>query len=373
MPSIKNFTYFHSNKKHYHNFDPPTTDSSICNFEYSNQRFSFTTEEYLFDLIKKDNSSTLLSSSNNLIPPGFKYIYKNHIVYERPPTHKLIHCYAAYLDQIESTTKLHSYYIPIPWQLYIAEFDDSTNRVTNVRMYFMNSPLLSEDQILYLPPIPNFYVNSALCRPFFSSLEDIEKYTPDISGIIHASYDWVWSSNFNLDLTETISSIYTQNNPVQIASSDFVDNSYKLYRLNMFHLHKTYSLLETFSLNDVTSFVWPNPAYASFQADDSSLRESLDYYELASQYIDENGLYDEDDFPDYSEFVDYVVENDEGFHETLPKSYSIKKTYSDIINYIISSSDFSSVKNTNFTNSIIKQYTKSQNSSYQSEEEFEPF
>jgi hypothetical protein len=370
MPSIKNFKYFSFKK--FNNFSHSILkdySENKISFDYMNDSFSFETQSNLFDLIQLENTSTLLSSSQELIFPGLKYIYKNHIVYERPPTYKLINCYSSYLEQIDGSTKLHSYYIPIPWQLYIAEFDDSTNRVTNVRMYFMNSPLYSEDQILYLPPILNFYVNGQLCRPFFSSLDDIEKYTPDISGIISSSYDWVWASNFNLDLTETISSIYSQNKPVEI-SSQFTESSFRHYRLNMFHVHHTYSFLEKLSLNEVTSFIWPNPAYnQSFQNDSIS----VDRFELASEYISNNDLYDEDEHGSYEEFVEYIIDNDEDFRDTLPISSSIAKTYSQIIASAIVQSDFSNVKNSDFSSKIIKQYTKSSNSFHKQQEEFEPF
>jgi len=323
----------------YYDENHPIESHQNISFDSFSQNYSYTLPVDVLDKIKTEFSLPLplISSQDNLIPPGLKYVFNNHVVYERPPTYKLINTYGVMLDQVEEHSKQHSYYLPIPWQLYIVEFDNNL-RTSNVRMYFMNTPLLSEHQILYLPPIPNFYVNGSLCRPFFNSMEDIEKYSQDLSGIINSSYDWVWSSNFNLDLTETISSIYSQSNPVEISSSRIGDHNYTHYRLPMICVNDTYARWEQFDLNQVTNFIWPNPAHnQTFDADAGD----YDTYDLAIAYIEENDLQSKShEFEDYSEFVEYIINEDPGFRDSIPNPRKINKTYSSIINRVFKESHF---------------------------------
>ena len=343
----------YSNKM-YIDENTPLESHQNVSFDYFHQHYEFTSDSDLLDRIKTELSipRPLIDSGENLIPPGLKYIYNNHVVYERPPTYKLINTYGVMLDQVHQDSKSHSYYLPIPWQLYIVEFDNNL-RTSNVRMYFMNTPLLSEDQILYLPPIPNFYVNGSLCRPFFDNMDDIEKYSQDLFGIINSSYDWVWSSNFNLDLTETISSIYSQKNPSEISSSRLNDHNYTHYRLPMSCVHDTYSRWEQFDLNQVTNFVWPNPAFnQTFDADAGN----YDTYDLALMYIQDNDLYstyDTSEFEDESEFVDYVINYDEGFRDSIPNPRSVKKTFSSILMQTFKESHFTKLNKNIFEKKLI--------------------
>jgi hypothetical protein len=78
-------------------------------------------------------------------------------------------------------------------------------RLVSVKMFFASNSLSSLDQTIYSPPLYNFYSNGTLCRPFFSSMEDIEKYPKDLSGVMASAYDWIWNSGFNFDITEGIS------------------------------------------------------------------------------------------------------------------------------------------------------------------------
>jgi hypothetical protein len=110
-----------------------------------------------------------------------------------------------YRDQITNETSTSEYYLPIPWQVYIAMYNPEDMRLVSVKMFFTSNSLASLDQPIYSPPLYNFYSNGTLCRPFFSSMEDIEKYPKDLSGIIASAYDWIWNSGFNFDITESIS------------------------------------------------------------------------------------------------------------------------------------------------------------------------
>lgn len=348
--NIKNFLYSYTNSpsiQHCSDTQYPHVESissSSTSFSFEGSDFKLNSEQDILEDILFDCSS----DQSNLIPPGLKYLYKNMLVYERPPTHKMISCYSEYLDQIKDNSKLYSFYIPIPWQLYIVEFDDNM-RTYGVRMYFMNTPLLSEDQHLYLPYIPNFYSNGKLCRPFFSSSDDINRYSQTVSGVIESSYDWVWSSNFNLDLTETISAMYSQKTPIEISRlKTGIEHTY--FRIPFSTVFETYKLIETFSLSDVSSFVYPNPSLAqSHNHDNESMNDT---YDLFIRYCDEFGLYcDDESESDY--FYEEVV-GSEDFNSWIPKSEKIPKKYSEIKNFILNENNSLFQNKSLFLNSLIR-------------------
>lgn len=343
---MKNFKYTYTSKPiiNYSYYDYPITenvDSSFTEFTYDSSEFKINSDkDLLTQILYKDESDTL-------IPPGLKYLYKNFLVYERPPTHKLIHCYSQNLEEINSDSKLYSFYIPIPWQLYIAEFDDNL-RTYSVRMYFMNAPLSSDSQHLYLPYIPNFYTNGKLCRPFFSSYDDISRYSQTIAGVIESSYDWVWSSNFNLDLTETISSIYLQKNPIEISRGKR-DINYINFRIPFSVVSETYKVIESFSLSEISSFTFPNPSLNhSFVLDN----ENMDQMDLFHSYCEQLGIYCEDE-ESFDYFYEEVVSSVD-FNEWIPKSEKTPKSFSQIKNMILFEHQSLMNNNSVFISSLLK-------------------
>lgn len=140
---------------------------------------------------------------NSIIFPGVRHIEKNMIIFEMPPAYRHVSYQHAYRDG-PSSRYYKEYYIPVPWQVYIATFSNDM-RLIDVQMYFSKTSIYSMDQKLYSPPLLNFYGSGFLCRPFFNSLEDIEKYPKNISGIISSAFDWIWNTGFNWDITEPIS------------------------------------------------------------------------------------------------------------------------------------------------------------------------
>jgi len=175
-----------------------------------------------FDFIDKDNNYSLfykinsflqstsstahISSYDTLFTPGLIYSDNSTIVYEKPPTNKNIFYINQQVDSIDEESEEHIYTLPIPWQVYVitySKISDDLN-LNNVYMYFSNTSIRSLDQPVYLPPLPNLYSNGELCRPMFDSMEDITPDTNDINGLIQLSYNWVWNSGSNADLTESI-------------------------------------------------------------------------------------------------------------------------------------------------------------------------
>jgi hypothetical protein len=350
---LKNFSYLSVDKSDITGDHEDYTLENTLTFEAITTMHTFKSNECLFNKIHKSYVPSLFENeTENLITPGLKYVYKNHLVFERPPTHKLVNCYSTDLNSIDEYSKTSSYYLPIPWQLYIVEFDPSNMRTCNVSMFFMQTPLLSEDQTLYLPPIPNFYVNGSLCRPFFSSLEDIERYSQDISGIIASAYDWVWASNFNLDLTETISSIYKQKNPIQI-SRGLGGMERVGYRIPISIINEVYSHWETLPLSEVVNYTWPNSAYnQTFDGDADISDDHLS--DLVHQWIEDQGLLYEDD-EEYDSLCESVV-NSEEFRSTILDPRKVVKNYSQIIENIFQRSYFLKLSNRSLHKKLVDMF-----------------
>ena len=301
-------------------------DQNEFQFTYYNEWM----KDNIFISLYQDSKDTYNYNSNSIIPPGLIHIDKNFLVFERPPTHKLIRIYNQYLHDINDDTRLYSYYLPIPWQVYIVEFDPNNNRTCLVKMFFSKSSLVNFDQQLFLPPIPNFYVNGLLCRPFFTSMDDIERYSADVPGIIESAYDWIWSSNFNLDLSETISSVYVQKKPIQL-SRGMTDSSHLSYKLGMSVINQLYTYWESLPLSEVTSFNWANPAFAlTFQED----LATADVHELFDQWCEDNSIsIDSDD--EHDEYY-----QSDSFRSSLPNPKNIPKTFKHIMDYSMRHTSF---------------------------------
>jgi len=233
--SITNKSYEHAYLEHYNAFQQKDVDiNSIRN----NNNFSFTKEgfgpfigkeEYYLNVNVKGIAKTLNNYCDNydindniknftniafgpkkdinvnhlsLIHPGVRHLSENILVFEMPPAYRHLSYQESYREATDSR-QYHDYYLPIPWQIYIATMTPQM-RLASVQMYFSKTPLYSLDQRLYVPPIFNFYSDGSLCRPFFESMDDIEKYPKDYSGIMASAFDWIWNSGFNWDITENI-------------------------------------------------------------------------------------------------------------------------------------------------------------------------
>ena len=336
---LEDFKLFSYNYFADETWNPPREDISIS-FKVSGVSFSHQEndihDEHASEFYNPFNEMNKFALSGNefrdsgLLPPGFISLDNNTLIFEKPPTHKLVTCYNTYLDQIRDNTPTYTYYLPIPWQLYIVEFNPDSYRTFSVKMFFMQTPVQDFNQQVFLPPIPNFYVNGQLCRPFFSSMDDVEKYPQSLSGIIESAYDWIWSSNFNLDLTETISSVYFQQNPIQL-SRNIKDKTYTEYKTTMSAIHDTYSHWESLTLAEVSSFTWPNPAFNQTFNQDT---DNVDYTEIFNQWCQNNDIYIEDE----SDYENYF--NSDDFRSTIPNPRFVKKTIKQVIDHASSQASF---------------------------------
>lgn len=223
------------------------------------------------------NNDRPLSKSTGIMPPGLLYANNNYIIYERPPSYQLVQLIPRQMDEISyKRDEIYTYNLPIPWQVYVVKYEtlnDNEFFTDSVKMYFTSGPIHSFDENVYLPPLTNFYLNSELCRPMYSSINDIERYTKDIAGVIASSYDWVWNSGFNFDLTNCIVHFINQmkgreqETILQKAAakqSSVPESIYSNYHITSYYAHFShadylYKEWEKYDLDEIIELKWPNP------------------------------------------------------------------------------------------------------------------
>ena len=218
-----------------------------------------------------------LVKDTGIMPPGVLCITDQLVVFERPPEFKNIFLIPLVMNDIRTNDKQETYRIALPWQLYIVHYmsypdpETGENQIypTNVKMHFMKSNLYSLDQELYMVPLPNFYTNGNLCRPVFDSMEDTNRYSKDIAGVVTAAYDWIWNAGTNLDLTESVVRTYQQaqyidRNEVKTVFGDLCKGEHLPYRFNHNNFYCPFNPVdfllkswEQFSLEEVLNIEWP--------------------------------------------------------------------------------------------------------------------
>lgn len=243
---------------------------------------------------------------SGIIPPGLLYVTKNFLVFEKPPTYKHVSLIPKAVDNIEYDSDEPSIFvIPVPWQLYFVEYD-SNYYTSRVRMHFMKDSLRESSQQMYMAPIPNLYSDGDLCRPFFSEMDDIERYSKDVAGVMASAYDWVWGSGTNLDLTETVAKYYTtfQDNRENTILDKLDESNKKIYfnpvhrdafYCSDYHVLSLFSAWEKIDLYEISNLEWPKNS--------KKHRFSEDFYDARSrisEYLE--SIEQSDDSEDSSEY-----------------------------------------------------------------------
>lgn len=292
---------------------------------------------------------TEYSGDSSVIFPGIRHISDTLLIFERPPTMKPYSYLAAYRESISDETRREEFYIPIPWQVYICSFDPREMRLVNVKMLFANSSLSSFDDNVYAPPLLNFYSNGNLCRPFFESMDDIEKYPKNYSGIMASAYDWIWNSGTNFDITENISEFlrlkkyeqfhsYCAHNPNissyynLLANNNITSNPTALH----YKLVKSYfTCLEQVPLEEIINFSWTNPTLEDFyyQENHNSLSTIIESFADEHNYIihEHNFDYEEhdDDCPEECIYRDDVPHLD-GYNQYYQDRMNVEPSPKDL-------------------------------------------
>jgi len=340
----------------------------------------FSSESILLDHLSEFLSPFVsLKSSididSGLLPPGVRYVGKNYVVFERPPTFQNVFYIPARVEEMreeydegDEDEENYSYAdydvegnqityrLPIPWQLYVATFD-TAYLCASVHMFFMNTSLFSTDQTLWAPTIPNFFANGLLCRPMFDSMYEIDRYEKSIKGVIETAYDWVWNNGTNNDLNETLVQLCIQQPEHPIIKAIPEDrkrlfaNNY-VFNSHYFESDRVCTFLnawESLTIPDILTHPWPNPSQGTHFSHHPNQPLMPDNYQdllyewIAENYSSETGdtistseieeIVDNEDYS-HTEFVEYLT--DCGL--VLPRTFDWDTSYSyrEILDRIIS-------------------------------------
>lgn len=303
------------------------------NINYHSKYFSTDSDSIMNYHIGLDNS--VLDSG--LLPPGLRYSIPGFLIFERPPTTKLVQ-YVDYTvsemsgdyqedededeDSYDSYTDfnpddhLESYLIPIPWQIYFVHYSLNPNskyRTLGIKMFFANQPLNHPDVRLYAPYVNNFFTNGSLCNPMFENDSEINRYPQNLSGVIASAYDWIWNTGFNKDLSETISQTVYQANHGMISNHIAISSVGRNF----------YSTISKYSPEDVVSLEWANPSYTSnFDLDNHYVfKNSSIYKKMFKQKYGHSYGSEDSDTQLFKDMVGGSV-------------YNIQKTYSSLIKHL---------------------------------------
>jgi hypothetical protein len=246
-------------------------DGSVSGIDYNSKRH---TKYYLGEGYNDESASKyetfisriykLLSSDvpSGLMFPAVRYSVPGFLVFERPPVNKFVEYVDVPIDYMDKglIERSYKYDLSLPWQLYVAEYDPKSMLLTQVHMYFMKESLRGLDQKLYAPPLPNFFANGALCRPFLPDMEDIERYEKNLAGIMASAYDWVWNSGFNHDLVEGLMTVnYHKDNFLYDVDHQRTSPTANWHRfMHPKDVNHILSIWEKCGLDNILSVEWPN-------------------------------------------------------------------------------------------------------------------
>lgn len=330
---------------------------------------------------------------SGILPPGVVALDKNVVVYECPPTHKLVQYTECPRDSISSKTPYVSATIPVPWQIYIAIFNNEYQLVDTYMYYSKNSIIQSGYlEHVYLPTLINFYSNGHLCRPFYASMSDTDFYPKNVSGVIAASYDAVWSSGWNSDLVDALIN-YNQDMKFAVYSessrfkSYFVDKygqgKYNELVMSMSWLQNRDTIFSSFvksmeelTLEDAMNWCYPIPSFNQTRDQDLS---NISEQASSDFYADEVSCVHGEDCED--EDCEYHLDHESYLEDRRMQFWSSSKTFEEVLNNVLSlqklNLDYLDPVS-NFFNSPSKIFAKTilhicSQSSYQGPSEEEPF
>ena len=294
------------------------------------QALEYIKQTYLKGYI--NNSS--LGNDSGILPPGIRIVGENYVVFERPPCYQNVfynvHRVEEQSEEEDQEENIHLFRIPLPWQVYIATFNKDYY-INDVYMFFSNTSLMSRDQELYLPTLPNFYTNALLCRPIFAHMEDIERYPKNLSGVVAGAYDWIWNNGTNNDLNEAMVHLNLQiaKDPEQRKNTIFSKMSDDFYaKLFSSPYGKTYydssrviamlSAWEKCTIEEIMNYKWPTFSFDKhFESHAYSPTDGLyDYYVQHPDFYDWLNEWSLEYYDGESqENIEYMIENGDYNHD----------------------------------------------------------
>lgn len=354
---------FFADKEYYNNYSHPVvkitnpynTSISQCDLlELTASDLTSIYENYLYD----PHSKRKQFPENSPYFPGVRFLSPGIVVFERPPTYQIVDLDHDFRDNLNDDTSSSQYYIPLPWQVYVCTYNPEQMRLHSVKMFFANSYLSDINQTVYVPPMFNFYSNGTLCRPFFPSMEDIEKYPQDINGIIASAYDWVWNSGFNFDITENIAYFLSKQKFEEFSpwAESSAPKSLSFLRENRInglpritiksYFQSFFKCWESVPLEEISTLTWCNYTNSEFYYQElNNVSENFFYEYVSSNNIVLCQDYEEDmdpDDEDYEHYCDDCISADalrdsDEYREAFMKAYIVsEKSIKHAINQTIS-------------------------------------
>lgn len=163
------------------------------------------TPEQIFLLSQQDAMDAILPHGFNeietgILPPIVKYLSPSgrNIILERPPQVITLNYYGVIKDKINKETTLQQFDIPLPWTVYGITLDDNYQPL-DIYVYAARRPIQGLSDKLFVLPITNCELSGKFCAPL-----DTARKVSSIGEAINMAYSAVWSSNFNLDITENL-------------------------------------------------------------------------------------------------------------------------------------------------------------------------
>lgn len=135
-----------------------------------------------------------------ILPPVVRYISEDFLgcIIERPPHPITIHMK---FGDSYSKKEPEAFVVNLPWTTYVIKTALHNRKINPVwmKLFFRNSQIWTEDDNLYVPPLPNMYNDGTIC--YGTMKLDSQKFTTlsDAANFAISSY---WGAVFNNDLRD---------------------------------------------------------------------------------------------------------------------------------------------------------------------------
>lgn len=259
-------------------------DNNEVLIEHSNswidqQYYTLSAEEAMDAIIPNDFANI----ETGILPPVVKYLSPSgrNIILERPPQVVTLNYHGVLKDKIDKETTLQQFDIALPWTIYGITLNDNYQPL-DVYVYATPKPIGSTHALLYLLPITNYELDGKFCAPL--NFADEAK---TIGEAINLAYSAVWSSSFNLDITEVIEECFDAWKPENIFNGRGDRDVMKSLKISNF-----YKRWEEFSLEEVARFTDWLPARMAHDGSTTKVKHLLQLMsENEAQLVDPMHLY----------------------------------------------------------------------------------
>lgn len=215
-------------------------------------------EQKTYNLNKEEAKACIIPTfrgiETGILPPVIRYVSPSfrNIILERPPQVITLNYYGVLRNNVEEATLLQKFDIPLPWTIYAVSLTDEYQPL-DIYVYAAKRSIRSASDRLYLLPITNCELDGKFCIPPISE----EIYNTLGESINHA-YSSVWSSNFNLDITENVEAAFDSRTPMPIFEGKGDRKVMDTSKLKVANFYKRW---EEFTIDEVLNWNWYPAGY----------------------------------------------------------------------------------------------------------------